>query len=169
MFVSAFMLLCNCACGCGWSCDQCPFSAAGHRRLLDANSISNVRSGPDGSQIAVDLADATSSVPTGTATADAVGVTALKVWHKQNGHWPQVQRQYNLHAYAGHKFWKAPVLNSITCTIFNVVSHCYIYVARTCREFPCANCVICLWVAHKPLHITVCYAYRSNTGVYKAC
>lgn len=49
------------------------------RRLLDAVEISSVRDGPDDSSIAVDLADASSFVPEGTADASVADATATQV------------------------------------------------------------------------------------------
>jgi hypothetical protein len=49
------------------------------RRLFDAVGISSVRDGPDGSSIAVDLVDASSFVPEGTADASAADATATQV------------------------------------------------------------------------------------------
>ncbi len=49
------------------------------RRLFDAVGISSVRNGPDDSSIAVDLVDASSFVPEGTADASAAGATAIQV------------------------------------------------------------------------------------------
>lgn len=54
------------------------------RKLLDAVGISNVREGPDDSNIAVDLVDVGSFVPEGNADASAAGATAIQVtpqWH----------------------------------------------------------------------------------------
>ncbi|DBA83231.1 TPA: mitochondrial translation [Trebouxia sp. C0005] len=48
------------------------------RRLLDAVEISSVRDGPDDSSIAVDLADASSFVPEGTADASVADATATQ-------------------------------------------------------------------------------------------
>ena len=49
------------------------------RRLLDAVGISSVRDGLDDSSIAVDLVDASSFLPEGTADASAAGATATQV------------------------------------------------------------------------------------------
>ena len=49
------------------------------RRLLDAVGISNVREGPDHSNIAVNLVDVSSFVPEGNADASAAGATTTQV------------------------------------------------------------------------------------------
>ena len=49
------------------------------RRLFDAVGISSIRDGPDDSSIAVDLVDASSFVPEGTADASAAGASATQV------------------------------------------------------------------------------------------
>lgn len=49
------------------------------RRLFDAVGVSSVRDGPDDSSIAVDLVDASSFVPKGTADASTAGATATQV------------------------------------------------------------------------------------------
>ena len=60
----------------GQCCMLCDLAALhSGRRLLDAVSISSVRDGPDDSSIAVDLVDASSFVPEGTADASAADAT----------------------------------------------------------------------------------------------